>query len=227
MPLFGPVRSRRLGLSLGVDIVPAKFCTCNCVYCESGKTTDISDVPAPYTAPDEILPELTSRLAETKPDWITFSGAGEPTLNTNIGEIIARIKKETTIPVCVLTNGMLLHRPDVRARLLAADRVVPTYSTAKPATFTKLMHPHANISHAMHTDGLIRFSREYAGELQVEVMIVKGINDSLEEMQAVKCVLADVRYRAVYCNTVYRPPAFDVEPVDDTVLAQLTKVFAQ
>ncbi|MEK6793560.1 MAG: radical SAM protein [Spirochaetota bacterium] len=225
MPVFGPVRSRRLGLSLGLDIVPAKYCTCNCVYCESGKTTKLSAAPAPYTTVDEILPELRSRLTDVTPEWLTFSGAGEPTLNSNIGDIIRAIKSEFTIPVCVLTNGMLLHRPEVRKAIMHADRVVPTYSTAKPETFARLMHPHADITHDMHTEGLIRFSREYEGELQIEIMIVKDVNDTMEEMEAVKCVLSDIRYSAVYCNTVYRPPAFDVRPVDDAALAHLSKVF--
>ncbi|MBI4977852.1 MAG: radical SAM protein [Spirochaetes bacterium] len=224
--IFGPVRSRRLGLSLGVDIVPAKFCTCNCIYCESGKTTSLTVDTKPYVTAGDIIPELRKRLGEIQGlSWITFSGAGEPTLNDNIGDIIDAIKKETAVPVCVITNGTLLGSPEVRQRLMHADLVMPSYHTAIEATFKKIVMPHPKITLASMTEGLVTFSKEFRGKLWIEVLVVAGYNDTDEEMRALKAVISRVRHDAVCMNTVYRPPAFDsARPVDEAKLARFKEM---
>ncbi len=205
--VFGPVPSRRLGLSLGVDLMPKKTCTYNCIYCQVGKTTCLTATPAAFHPVERILAELRERLKDVSPDAVTMSGSGEPTLHTGIGRIISSVKEMTDAPVVVLTNGSLLGREEVRARVREADRVAPTLCSVQESTSRRIHRPHRSIHVRDLIDGLTRFRTEYTGELTMEVVLLKGINDTQEELEGIRGALADISPDRVQLNTVVRPPA--------------------
>jgi len=206
--VYGPVPSRRLGFSLGVDILPYKTCTLDCVYCQLGSSgRTVSRRRAHFSVP-RILGQVRAALASSpRVDHITFSGSGEPTLNRNLGRLIRGIKRVTRVPVAVLTNGTLLTRPDVRKELLAADLVVPSLDAATAPVFRKVNRPHASLDAAAIVDGLSRFRREFKGRLWLEVMLVKGVNDGPAHVAALKKAIAAIGPDRVQLNTVVRPPA--------------------
>jgi wyosine [tRNA(Phe)-imidazoG37] synthetase (radical SAM superfamily) len=206
--VFGPVPSRRLGFSLGVDPVVPKTCTLDCVYCELGPTTDRTVTRRPYVPVDGILEELGARLAEHPDlDFITISGSGEPTLNSDIGTLIDGIKAMTDVPVAVLTNGTLLTDPDVRSALARADVVVPSLDAVSRAAFDAVNRPHESLDPAAIADGLVSFAREYSGKIWLEVLFVEGINDDSGEVERIAGIIDDVKPDKVHVNTVVRPPA--------------------
>ncbi|HPW16876.1 MAG TPA: radical SAM protein [Candidatus Aminicenantes bacterium] len=206
--VYGPVASRRLGFSLGVDIIPYKTCTLDCVYCQLGSTGKTTARRRSFVPPAKVLAQVRAAVASgTKIDVITFSGSGEPTLNKDIGRLIRAIKRTTRIPVAVLTNGTLLTRRDVRRDLAAADIVVPSLDAVPAALFRRVNRPHAGIASAGVVDGLARFRDEFAGEIRLEVMLVKGINDSPAAIAALKAAVARIRPDRIELNTVVRPPA--------------------
>jgi wyosine [tRNA(Phe)-imidazoG37] synthetase (radical SAM superfamily) len=204
--LFGPVPSRRLGLSLGVDIVPFKTCTLDCVYCQLGKTTEKTIERRQYVPAEPVLAELKVKLAEgLTADYITISGSGEPTLNSRLGELIAGIKKITDIPVAILTNGTLLYREDVRADCAGADVVLPSLDAGDQQVFEKLNRPHADISIAKLIDGLAAFRREFSGAIWLEVFLIEGLNTDAEQIAKIKNAIARIRPDKVQLNTAVRP----------------------
>jgi wyosine [tRNA(Phe)-imidazoG37] synthetase (radical SAM superfamily) len=204
--LFGPVNSRRLGLSLGVDLVPPKTCTFDCIYCEVGRTTDLTLQRRPYAA-DAIIQEVGDyfRQAHRAPDFITLAGSGEPTLNAEIKKIITAIKQATDIPVAVLTNGALLHQAEVRQALDQAEVVLPSLDAAQEETFRRINRPIAGLSVAMLLSGLKAFRREYRGQIWLEVMVLKGINDNEAELDSLKQALAAIAPDKIQLNTAVRP----------------------
>jgi len=206
--LYGPVRSRRLGFSLGVDILPYKTCTFDCVYCQLGRTGRKSLRRAKFFTSTDILPQVKMALSRGRPaDYITFSGSGEPTLNIEIGKIIREIKKRTAVPVAVLTNSSLLSRKSVRQALLAADLVVPSLDAATARAFRRVNRPGHSISLENIISGLVKFRAEFKGLIWLEVMLVKGVNDSPAEIEALRKAIARVNPDKVQLNTVVRPPA--------------------
>jgi wyosine [tRNA(Phe)-imidazoG37] synthetase (radical SAM superfamily) len=219
--LFGPVPSRRLGLSLGVDLAPPKTCTFDCLYCEVGPTTALTGRRFAYRAA-EIRAELADYLRDGRgnPDVITLAGSGEPTLNLGIGQIIQDIKSVTDIPVAVLTNGSLLHLPEVRRELAAADLVLPSLDTVNEATFQRLNRPVAGLTLAGLLHGLQAFRREFAGAFWLEVMVLKGLNDSEAELEPLRRILADLAPDKVQLNTAVRPVVDDAaQPLDHDEMA--------
>jgi len=206
--VFGPVPSRRLGFSLGVDPVVPKTCTLDCVYCELGPTTDPTVARRPYVPVDGILEELAARLAEHPDlDFITLSGSGEPTLNSDIGLLIDGIKAMTDVPVAVLTNGTLLTDPAVRAALAKADVVAPSIDAVSRAAFERVNRPHQSLDPAAIADALVSFAREYRGKIWLEVVFVEGLNDDSGEVDRIAAIVEDVKPDKVHVNTVVRPPA--------------------
>lgn len=206
--VYGPVASRRLGFSLGVDIVPYKTCTLDCVYCQLGSTGRTTVRRRSFFPPAEILAQIKAAIdSGTKIDVITFSGSGEPTLNKDLGRLIRSIKRMTRIPVAVLTNGTLLKRRDVRRDLAAADIVVPSLDAVPARLFRRVNRPHASLDNAEVIAGLARFRDEYAGEIRLEIMLVKGINDPPGHIAALKSAVARIRPDRIELNTVVRPPA--------------------
>lgn len=205
---YGPVPSRRLGFSLGVDILPFKTCSFDCVYCQLGSTPKKTVRRIRHFSPREILGEIQQALDSGKRiDHITFSGSGEPTLNKALGGIIRGIKKMTSVPVVVLTNSSLFHRYDVRKALLPADVVVPTLDAVTQDTLMKVHRPHSVLRIKKIIDGLIRFRKEYKGKIWLEVMLVKGLNDHSSHLKKLKAVISLIQPDKVHLNTVVRPPA--------------------
>jgi wyosine [tRNA(Phe)-imidazoG37] synthetase (radical SAM superfamily) len=205
--LFGPVPSRRLGLSLGVDCVPHKVCSLDCVYCECGATNRHTLELAEYVPARAILDELARFMATgAKLDTITITGSGEPTLNPAIGEIITEIKRlYPQAQTALLTNSTMLHLPQVRARLLAFDKVLPSLDAVSEEVFARINRPAAGLSSRMVVEGLVSFSQEYRGRLWVEVLIVPGINDGSEEIALIKEVLTRINPERVQLNALDRP----------------------
>ncbi len=227
--LFGPVNSRRLGLSLGVDLVRAKTCSLDCVYCECGRTTRLTSDPGEYVPIDEVIDELDRYLA-TAPalDYITFSGAGEPTLHSGIGKVIDHLgERHPGYRIAVLTNGTMLHLPEVRRALLPAHIVVPSLDAVSPAVFAKMLRPAAGISPSRVVDGIAAFRREYHGRLVIEIFILPGVNDSPDELALLKKACERISPDAIELNTLYRPPAEDwAIPAGADVLSEIAKSFA-
>lgn len=205
--VFGPVPSRRLGLSLGVDLIPPKTCSYDCLYCQVGRTTCLTAEPGDFVPLQEVLTELKESFRSIRPDVVTFSGSGEPTLHSGIGEAIAFVKKESDLKVAVLTNGSLLWREEVRERVLEADVVMPTLSTVHEETYRKIHRPHPDLHLPTVIEGLRSFRRMYRGEFHVEVMLLSGLNDSEEELAGLKKALSDLAPDKIQLNTVVRPPA--------------------
>ena len=205
--LFGPVPSRRLGISLGIDLVPMKTCTLNCIYCECGRTTDLTLDRREYVPLDTVKAEYTHYLANhPRPDYVTFSGSGEPTLNRCIGEIIGFIQsRKPMVPVAVLTNGTLLGERRVRSELKDASVVIPSLDAATDMVFRKINRPHPNLNINTIIDGLIRFRKEYSGQLWLEVFILPGLNDTAEELTALKRAIEKMAPDRIQLNTLDRP----------------------
>lgn len=221
--VYGPVASRRLGFSLGVDIIPFKTCPLDCVYCQLGPTRRTTVRRRSFFPTREILAQVRAALRSgQRIDVVTFSGSGEPTLNKDIGRLIRAIKRMTSIPVAVLTNGTLLSRPDVRRDLAAADVVVPSLDAASAGLFRRVNRPHDSLTIDRIIDGLARFRDGYAGEIRLEIMLVKGINDSPASIAALKSAVARVRPDRIELNTVARPPAERrAEPLDPAGLRKV------
>lgn len=206
--IFGPVPSRRLGLSLGVDVVPHKTCTLSCIYCQVGETPEPTLVRREYIPVEEIRREIREKLEKgPAPDWVTFSGSGEPTLHSGIGRIIRDIKSITDIPICVITNGTLLWIPEVREDILEADAVMPSLDTAVEETFHTINRPHHDLKIETIIDGLVAFRHQYRGKLWLEILLVNTINDIPEELNALVHAVERIAPDSVQLNTVVRPPA--------------------
>jgi wyosine [tRNA(Phe)-imidazoG37] synthetase (radical SAM superfamily) len=206
--LYGPVTSRRLGLSLGVDIVPFKICTLDCIYCQLGGTTEKTTERAEYVSSEDVLSELRETLAQgLKADFITIGGSGEPTLNSGLGKLIYGIKKITDIPVALLTNGTLFYRPDVRADCTKADVVLPSLDAGDKSTFEKINHPHEDIVLENLISGLCIFRDEFAGQIWLEVFFIEGINTDAGRIAKIKGAIEQIRPDKVHLNTAVRPTA--------------------
>ncbi len=206
--IFGPVPSRRLGHSLGLDIVPAKVCSLDCIYCQVGRTTQKTIERKEYVPVQKVLDELNARIEKgLQADFITISGSGEPTLNSRLGFLIDEIKKITDIPVAILTNGTLLYRQDVRIDCAKADVVLPSLDAADEQTFAKINRPHPDISIEKWVAGLVQFRKEYAGQVWLEVFIVDGVNTGGAEIAAIKKAIERIGPDKVQLNTAVRPTA--------------------
>ena len=204
--LFGPVPSRRLGRSLGVDLVPFKTCSYDCIYCQLGPTTCKTIERKAWVPLDAVVAQLQDRLS-SKPDYITLSGSGEPTLNSQVGEMIAKIKTLTDIPVAVLTNGSLLWLEEVRRQLLGADLVIPSLDAGDETMFQRINRPHEQISCEKMLDGLVTFRQEFPGVYWLEVMVVGGSTATAAEIENLAAGVKRIQPDRVQLNTVTRPPA--------------------
>jgi wyosine [tRNA(Phe)-imidazoG37] synthetase (radical SAM superfamily) len=205
--LFGPVPSRRLGISLGIDLVPMKTCTLNCIYCECGKTSHLTLERKEYVSFEAVKKELTHYLAHhAQPDYITFSGSGEPTLHSKIGDVIRFLKDRVPdVPVAVLTNSTLFSQKQVRSDIENATVVIPSLDAATEKIFNKINRPSPLLHVDKIIDGLIRFRKEYTGKIWLEIFIIPGMNDTITELTALKRVIGKIRPDQVHLNTLDRP----------------------
>ena len=207
--VFGPVPSRRLGRSLGIDLVPFKTCTYNCIYCQLGPTTHQTLERRPYVPARLVIEQLQEKLSSlsSAPDYVTFSGSGEPTLNSQIGSIIEETNRLTSIPIAVLTNGSLLHLEPVREALLGADLIIPTLDAASPVLFQSINRPHPSLRLSQVLRGLQEFRKQYPGPVWLEVMLCCGFNDDPKEIRRLREEIDKIRPDRIQLNTVVRPPA--------------------
>jgi len=209
--IFGPVPSRRLGSSLGVDIIPFKTCSYDCIYCQLSRTTCKTIERKEYIDSQEVISDLKSVLDEFKDpkssvDYITFSGSGEPTLNSAIGKMIKLIKGFTDIPVAVLTNGSLLYREDLREELNNADLIVPSLDAVTQQVFEMINRPEPSLKIEKVVEGIRKFCESFSGKIWLEIMLARGINDKLE-LDKIAEVITQLNVDKVQLNTVIRPPA--------------------
>ena len=205
--LFGPVPSRRLGMSLGIDLIPHKICSLNCVYCECGVTTSLTGERKECVPVEEVYSELNDFFKNNPdPDYLTFSGAGEPTLHSHIGEVIAFLKElRPGIPVAVLTNGTLFGDPEVRKELMQANLVLPSLDAATDLALRRINRPQRSLKAADYVEGLVLFSREFKGEIWLEILILPGYNDGEENLIALKKAIQAINPGRIQLNTLDRP----------------------
>jgi len=217
--VFGPVPSRRLGRSLGIDPVPLKTCNWNCVYCQLGRSVPVTNERKDYWPPGQIVAEVRRVLqtrSEREIDWVTFLASGEPTLHASLGRMIRDVKAITQIPVAVITNGALLYRPDVQEDLMAADAVLPSLDAGTAALYRAINRPHPECTFDRLVNGLLEFRRAYQGKMWVEVMVVKGLNDTEEALRDLAGLFHKLQPDQVHLTTPVRPPAEPwVEPPDE------------
>jgi wyosine [tRNA(Phe)-imidazoG37] synthetase (radical SAM superfamily) len=227
--IFGPVPSRRLGMSLGVDVIPKKVCTLDCVYCEVGVTDKRALRRREYFPAEAIIAEVEDALARHgNVDHISFSGSGEPTLNSRLGEIIRAVKQMTSIPVAVITNGTLFSLEDVRYDLMAADIVLPSLDAATQEVFEKIDRPHPQLRIDTIIEGLKQFRTEYKGQIWLEIMLAKGYNDQESEIRKLEEVIRGMRPDKIQLNTVIRPPSESgVEPVSQSRMKEIQALFGE
>lgn len=208
--VFGPVPSRRLGRSLGVDLVPTKACSFDCIYCQLGRTTYKTVERRAYVPMSDVLMEVEERLAAgAQADYITLSGSGEPTLHSDCGDILRTIKTLTDVPVAVLTNGSLLSDPGIRDELMAADLVIPSLDAGDAETFQRVNRPHPAIDYDAMVDGMAVFSHAFPGRLWLEVFLLDGITATDEQAARIAAQAARLRIDKIQLNTVTRPPTED------------------
>lgn len=225
--IFGPVPSRRLGRSLGVDVVPRKTCTLDCIYCQVGRTTDRTTERRSFVPVETVLEEIGAKLADSpRPDYITLSGSGEPTLYADLGELIRGIRKIADVPVAILTNGTLLTEPDVRAACALADVVLPSLDAGDEAMFQRINRPAPGLTLEGIVAGMAAFREEYQGRIWLEVFLVEGLNDSEEHVRSIARLAARIRPDKVQLNTAVRPTAEPgVMPVPEERLRLLARLF--
>lgn len=228
--VYGPVASRRLGKSLGISTVPYKICSLDCVYCQLKKTMDKTTQRKKYVDEDEILAEVRT-FFQNKPqelaiDYITFSGSGEPTLHESIGSLIKKVKAIANVPVAVITNSTTLTDPEVRKGLMNADLVVPSLDAVTQPVFEKIDRPAQGIKIKDIIVALKKFRKAFRGRFWLEVMLVRGVNDSDAYLKKIKKVADSLKPDRIQINSPVRPPAEKwVRPVSAQTLKEAKKIF--
>ena len=227
--IYGPVPSRRLGFSLGIDILPYKTCTLDCIYCQLGPTHEKTVERHEHYTVETILAQINEAFSSgQKIDYITFSGSGEPTLNRILGKLIREIQKISDVPVAVLTNGTLLFDAHVRKDLQEADVVIPSLDAATQDVFTRVNRPHASLRISDIIAGLIKFRQEFKGQIWLEIMLVKGVNDSPEHIKKLKEAVEKIQPDKIQLNTVIRPPAEEfAHPLTPEELEKIKRMFGK
>jgi wyosine [tRNA(Phe)-imidazoG37] synthetase (radical SAM superfamily) len=217
--VFGPVPSRRLGQSLGIDPLPLKTCNWNCVYCQLGRTRPLNNQRREFFPREAIVAEVKEALALHRPgevDWVAFVGSGETLLHAGIGWMIRQVKLLTALPVAVITNGSLLYLPEVRADLSPADAVLPSLDAGSARLYRKINRPHPQVTFERLVDGLLAFRKQYHGKLWIEVMLVRGLNDSDAALRDIGVQLERIQPDQIHLLQPERPPVEPwVQPPDE------------
>lgn len=228
--IFGPVPSRRLGLSLGVDILGSKICSMNCIYCEVGRTKKLTLERCEYVPSEQVLRELKdylSRLKGDRPSYITFSGMGEPTLNSKLGYIIDKIHEITDIPVCVLTNSTTIVNENAFNDLLKADVVIPSLDALSEEVVLKLNKPLKDINFHKIVEKLSSFKKVFKGKMYIEILFVKGFNDNDNELKILNEAVLSIKPDGLQIHTVARPSmAGHADPVSESFLENARNFFS-
>ena len=225
--LFGPVPSRRLGRSLGVDLIPFKTCTMNCRFCQLGDSERALSERAEYVPMDDVLAELSYWLKDDgEAEHITLAGSGEPTLHTRFNEVFRWAKEQTSITSVLLSNGSLFYLPEVRAGAAQADKVKVTLSAWDEVSFQQLHRPAPGVTFKQLVAGERAFRKEYHGELSVEVFIAGGINSSISNAQKIAKIVDSINPDRIDLNTAVRPPADSgIQAVSPDQLTELASLF--
>jgi len=206
--VYGPVPSRRLGVSLGISPIPKKTCNYSCIYCQLGRTDHMTNTRQMFFSVEDIMAEFDEVLREKIHfDVVTIVGEGEPTLYLGLGELIDEIKKRTDKPVAVITNGALLYDSQLRSELGRADIVLPTMDAYDEESLKRINRPHGSLKFEDIKRGLEEFSEKYQGQLWIEIMLMKDVNDDDESLGKYAEMLKRIKYDKLYLNTPVRPPA--------------------
>ena len=228
--LYGPVKSRRLGFSLGLSLTPYKICNFDCIYCQLGKTNCLTEARKEYVKIEEVINELKSWLNNNNQEaknlnYITISGSGEPTLNTKIGELILEIKKITAIPVAVITNASLLNDKEVRLNLLSANLILPSLDTVIPEIFNKIDRPYQRVSIGEIINGLANLRGEFGGKIWLEVMLLRGVNDDLAAIRKLKEAIDRIKPDKIQLNSPVRSRSQEnIFPADNKKLEKIKDI---
>jgi wyosine [tRNA(Phe)-imidazoG37] synthetase (radical SAM superfamily) len=229
--VFGPVPSRRLGQSLGIDPVGLKVCNWNCVYCQLGRTAPLVNERREYVPREQILAEVETALAARargEIDWVTFVGSGETCLHSGLGWMIRQVKRLTDLPVAVITNGSLLYQPEARNDLAPANAVLPSLDAGDARLYRTINRPHPQASYERLVQGLRDFREGYPGKLWVEVMLLQGMNDDRRSLQMIGEVLGRIRPDAIHLLLPTRPPAEPwVRPADEEGMMRAMAILGQ
>lgn len=225
--IFGPVPSRRLGFSLGVDIIPYKTCSFDCIYCELGKTTCKTIEPVETVSPEAVLKELKEILASSPMtiDTITLSGSGEPTLHPHLDLIIKEIKKIAFAPVALITNSSLLFKDEILEKVLKADVIIPSLDAPDPAVFQTVNRPDPSLTFDQLIDGLINLGKSQGPRVWLEVLLLRGINDAPGQIEKFGTYIEKIKPEKIQLNTVVRPPVEGyAEPLSYAQLKEVQRV---
>ena len=228
--VYGPVPSRRLGRSLGIDPIPSKTCNYQCIYCQLGKTTNLTNEREEFYPEEEIYIEMEESINKNKEkfDYITFVGSGEPTLCKSLGKLILKAKEYSSKPICVITNGALLYSPEVRKELMSADVVLPSLDAGDEKSFIRINRPYPSVKYNVMIDGLRKFKSEFKGKFWIEIMIIRGINDSKEELMKIKEKIDLIKPDRIDINIPIRPPVENwVEVPDKAIVPLLNEIFGK
>jgi len=229
---FGPIPSRRLGRSLGINHIPPKICTYSCVYCQVGDTIRLAIKRQSLYSPPEVKKQVVDKVEELqrrgeKIDFLSFVPDGEPTLDVNLGNEIGLLKA-LSIPIAVITNGTLIDNPDVRKDLMQADWVSFKVDAVTEGVWRKINCPHADLNLSRILNGMVEFSKEYKGDLNTETMLVSGLNDSEEELKKISDSLEKFSNIKAYISIPTRPPALKwVKPADEKEINRAYQIFSQ
>jgi len=224
--LYGPVPSRRLGRSLGINMVPHKTCCLDCIYCQLGRTTKHTMRVAEYTPAHEIILDLERWMRlDGQADFLTFAGSGEPTLQARLADIMALAHEQSDIPIALLTNGALLWTEEGRAAALQADVLMPSLDAATPEVFERINRPCAGLTLDRVVEGLVETVSDFRGQTWLEVMLVRGVNDDEAELEAIAEAAARIGPEQIQVNTVVRPvPGGGAERIGDEELQRVCEL---
>ena len=222
---YGPVPSRRLGRSLGIDILPSKTCNYQCIYCQLGKTNNFTNTRRDFFPKEQIVEEIEKAIKqnEDKADYITFVGSGEPTLYKSLKELILHVKAITKKPICVITNGSLLFDSEVQEALFLADVILPSLDAGDNKNFIRINRPHPTLNFDRIIKGLVDFRKNYEGKFWIEVMLIKGINDSKGDLTKIKEKIDLIKPDRIDINVPIRPPTEQWVSIPDKEIIFLLK----